>query len=97
MTPLSVKSLEQIHRVDVDARSASLKVPGLIESSGRPIRSPATGEEHRVRIEIPGGIEFAIAEVGSASTKAAGAIELDLTDSYAQFNFLYHSRTGVVR
>ena len=83
--------------VDIEARKAHLKVPGVIESSGRPIKSPATGEDHRVLIEIPGGIEFTRAEIGSASTKATGAIELDLKDSYGQFNFLYHSTTGVVR
>ena len=49
------------------------------------------------RIDIPNGIEFAQAEIASASSKtAAGAIELDLNDSYGQFNVLRHSGTGVV-
>jgi hypothetical protein len=82
--------------VDIDGRTARVKVPGVLESTGRPIKSPATGDEHRVRIDIPGGIEFTIAEIGSATTKASGAIELDLKDSYGQFNFLYHSGKGVV-
>ncbi len=82
--------------VDIEARTAHVAIPGILESTGRPIKSPATGEEHRVRIDIPGGIEFALAEIGSASTKATGAIELDLNDSYGQYNFLYHSPTGVV-
>ena len=30
------------------------------------------------------------------STKATGAVALDLTDSYGQFNILRHSGTGVV-
>jgi hypothetical protein len=50
-----------------------------------------------VRIAIPNGIEFEIAEIGSASTKATGPIALDLNDSYGQFNLLRHSGTGVVR
>lgn len=49
-----------------------------------------------MRIDIPNGIEFELAEVGSASTKASGAIKLDLKDSYGQFNKLRHSGTGVV-
>ena len=49
-----------------------------------------------VRIDIPNGIEFELAEIGSASTKATGSIELDLDDSYGQFNLLRHSGTGVV-
>jgi hypothetical protein len=49
-----------------------------------------------VRIDIPNGIEFEIAEIGSASTKATGPIDLDLNDSYGQFNIIRHSGTGVV-
>jgi hypothetical protein len=82
--------------VDIEKRRARVVIPGVLEATGRPIISPATGEEHRVRIDIPNGIEFELAEIGSATTKASGAIELDLKDSYGQFNFLYHSGKGVV-
>ena len=78
-------------------RRARVLIPGILESTGRPIRSPATGDEHRVRIDIPNGIEFELAEIGSATTKASGAIALDLDDTYGQFNILRHSGTGVVR
>lgn len=84
--------------VDVDARTARVSIPGILESFGRPIRG-ATGQEHRVRIEIPNGIEFERAEMGSATTtsRAGAAIRLDLTDTYGQFNILRHSRHGVMR
>ena len=85
------------YEVDIDARTARVSIPGVVESTGRPIKSPVSGDEHRVRIDIPGGIEFELAEIGSASTKANGAIKLDLNDSYGQFNILRHSATGVVR
>jgi hypothetical protein len=42
--------------VDLDARKARVAIPGLLESVGRPIVSPATGQEYRVRIDIPNGI-----------------------------------------
>jgi hypothetical protein len=71
-------------------------IPGILEATGRPIVSPATGDEHRVRIDIPNGIEFELAEIGSATTRATGPITLDLTDTYGQFNVLRHSGTGVV-
>ena len=83
--------------MDVEARTARVTILGLLTSTGRPIKSPATGADHRVRIDIPGGIEFASAEIGSASTKAKGRIKLDLKDSYGQFNLLNHSGGGVVR
>ena len=82
--------------VDIERRTARLSIPGVLESAGRPIVSPSTGGEHRVRIDIPSGIEFETAEIGSASTKAGGPIELDLNDTYGQFNIVRHSGTGVV-
>lgn len=83
--------------IDIEARTARVAIPGVLESTGRPIRAPHGGDEHRVRIDIPNGIEFELAEIGSASTKATGAIELDLRDCYGQFNVLRHSGSGVVR
>jgi hypothetical protein len=55
--------------VDIERRRARVAIPGLLDATGRPIVSPATGDEHRVRIDIPNGIEFELAEIGSASTK----------------------------
>ncbi len=82
--------------VDIEARTARVIIAGVLESSGTPIKSPATGQPHRVRINIPDGIEFEMAEMGSATTRSTGAIKLDLKDSYGQFNHLRHSGRGVV-
>ena len=49
-------------------------IPGVLRAEGRPIMSPVTGEPHRVRLDMPEGIEFALAEIGSASTSATGAV-----------------------
>ncbi len=83
--------------VDVDARRASFVVPGLIESRGEPIRNPVSGDEHRARIDLPHGFEYAIAEIGSGTSKSTGAIPMELTDSYGQFAELHLSTSGVVR
>ena len=84
------------YEVDLESRTAHVKIPGVMESVGRPIKSPATGEEHRVRIDIPNGIEFKVAEIGSGTTQAKAAISLDLKETYGQFNILRHSGSGVV-
>lgn len=83
--------------VDVDARRASFLVPGMIESKGEPIKNPVSGDEHRARIDLPHGFEYAIAEIGSGTSKSTGAIPMELTDSYGQFAELYLSTSGVVR
>jgi hypothetical protein len=82
--------------VDIEARIGRVRVPGVLEATGQPIKSPATGDEHRVRIDIPNGIEFELAEIGMASSKSPGPITLDLDGSYGQFNIIRHSGTGVV-
>jgi len=82
--------------VDVEARRARLNIPGLMEATGEPIRNPVTGAEHRARIDLPHGFEFRIAEVGSGTTRATGAIKLDLKNSYGQFAHLHLSNKGVV-
>jgi hypothetical protein len=82
--------------VDIEARTGRVRVEGLIEGSGKPITSPATGELHRVRIDIPNGIEFELAEIGMASCKSSGPITLDLDGTYGQFNMIRHSGNGVV-
>jgi hypothetical protein len=82
--------------VDIAKRMARVSIPGVLEASGRPIKSPATGDEHRVRIDIPNGIEFELAEIGSGTLKSDGAIALDIKDRYGQFNILRHSGTGVI-
>ena len=75
--------------VDVEARRARLNIRGLLEATGEPIRNPVTGAEHRARIELPDGFEYRVAEMGSGTSKAIGAIKLDLKDSYGQFAHIH--------
>jgi len=81
---------------DMEARTASVKIGDVLTSSGRPIKPPHGDGEHRVRIDMPNGIEFSVAEIGNASTKGTTAIALDLTDSYGQWHFMKHGPRGVV-
>jgi hypothetical protein len=83
--------------VNIERRTARIIMPGILQSSARPIRSPATGGEHRVRIDLPNGIEFEIAEIGSGTTNTTASIALDLKDTYGHFTRLRQSGSGVVR
>jgi hypothetical protein len=83
--------------VDVEGRRATLKVPGMIEAIGEPIRNPVTGDEHRARIDLPNGFEYSIAEAGRGWTKTLGAIALNLENSHAHFANLHMTESGIVR
>lgn len=83
--------------IDIDARTADLKVGDMVESAGRPITSPFSGEPSRARITLPDGFEYTTAEMGNGNTKTKGPIALDLKDSYGAFNILHMTQDGVVR
>jgi hypothetical protein len=84
-------------QVDVEARRGRVCVPGILELTGEPIRNPVTGAEHRVRIDLPDGFEFRIAEIGSGTTRSTAAVALDgLENSYGQFAHIHLSNHGVV-
>jgi hypothetical protein len=82
---------------DVEGRYATLRVSGLIEARGEPIRNPITGEAHRARIDLPDGFEYAVAEAGRGWATTSGAIALTLEDSHAHFARLHMTQRGVVR
>jgi hypothetical protein len=82
--------------VDVDKRAGRIQVDGYIDAAGEPIRNPVTGEEHRARIDLPHGFEYAIAEMGNASSTTQGPIELSMKNSYAQFAHLHLNNHGPI-
>lgn len=82
---------------DAQSRKARIVIAGVLECTARPIKSPATGAEHRVRINLPKGIEFDLAEIASGTTKTTSSIRLDLKDSYFHFNAIRQTGRGVVR
>ena len=74
---------------DREARTASIRLGDVGQTTIEPITSPATGEEHRVRIDLPNGFEFKQAEVGNtvaASASGADPLSFSFERSYAQLN-----------
>ncbi len=69
--------------VDVEARTARLSVPGVLETSLEPIKNKVTGALHRARIVLPFGKEFNLAEVASGTTRATGKVPLDFANTHA--------------
>jgi hypothetical protein len=82
--------------VDVDCRTATMNIPGLIEGRGEPIVNPVTGVAHRVRINLPSGFEYQTAEVGRGWSSTAGPVKLNLQDTHAHFANLHMTQSGIV-
>lgn len=82
--------------LDIDGRTAGLRVPGLIESRGEPLVNPVTGETHRARINLPDGFEYEVAEIGRGWSETQAPLAISLADSHAQFATLHMNQDGVV-
>lgn len=83
--------------VDVDARRGRIVVEGYIDTVGEPIRNKVTGKESRARIELPNGFEYAVAEIGSASSRTSGPVQVGFRNTYGQFAELHLNSHGIVR
>ena len=81
----------------MDARKGRFVVPGVADCRGEPIKNPVTGTEHRVRIDIPHGFEYELAEMGSGTATTHGKIQLNLKGSYGQLARLHLNNHGVVK
>ena len=82
--------------VDVEGRVGHVKVDGLVETSGEPIRNPVSGEVHRARIDLVGGFEYEVAEMGSGTARTQGPIELSWEGAYGQFAHIHLNNKGIV-
>jgi hypothetical protein len=98
-------TLEKLHEpifteidfaVDIERRRARVVVSGYIEGRGEPILNPVTGKEHRVRIDMPHGFEYSVAEIGRGWFKSTGPVKMELADSYGQFCHVDLNQNGVI-
>jgi hypothetical protein len=83
--------------IDVDARQARVFIKDYIEMTGRPIHNAVTGAESRAQIALPDGFEYAVAEIGSASSRTTGPVKVEIDDKYGQFARIHLNNDGVVR
>jgi len=82
--------------IDIDGRSARVRVPGVMEARGEPIRNAVTGAESRAQMRMPEGFEFDVAEVGRGWAKTEGAVAIEISDAHAHFAELNMTESGVV-
>lgn len=81
---------------DVEAGTARVVIPGILDAIGRPVGNRAHQSEHRLRIDAPKEIAFELAGTGGEAGRLSSPIDIDLHGTYGQFNILRHSGSGVV-
>ena len=83
--------------MDLEKRTARVRVPGLVETDVEPIRNKVTGEQSRAQICLPEGFEFTVAEVASGKTKSSADVKLNLDRTHSHLTNYDLSESGVVR
>lgn len=83
--------------IDVAGRKSTVNVEGYVKATGTPILNPITGEEHLAQIRLEKGFEYDVAEMGAGTSTSSGPINLDLRDSYGQFNEIHLNNHGVIK
>lgn len=83
---------------DLERRTARVEIPGVMSSSGRPLRNEFSGEPFHVALARPSGsFEFTYAEIGLGTTSVTGDIEMAFTDSWAHYCVHHFDQNGLVR
>ena len=83
---------------DLDNRTATAEIPGILSSQGRPIMNEFNDEPFHIAIARPSGsFEFTYAEVGLGKTTVTGDIEMAYEDSWAHWCVHHFDQNGLVR
>ncbi|MXO60824.1 DUF1326 domain-containing protein [Altererythrobacter salegens] len=83
--------------VDVEERTGRLHIAGHVDMEGTPIKNAVSGAPVRAQIWLPDGFEYEVADVGSGTSKSTAPMQIEHSDSYAQFAHLHLDSHGVVR
>lgn len=80
---------------DMDKRTAKLRVAGVLEMRGEPIKNPVTGAEHRARINLDHGFEYLTAEVARGWSDSQAPLPVSFGDTHAHFCELRLTQSGI--
>ncbi len=84
--------------VDLELRTATVDIPGVVKSSGRPIINAFNGEPFHIALVRPSGsFEFTYGEIGRGTTSVTGELEMAFEDSWALFCVHHYNQDGLVR
>jgi len=86
------------YEIDIEARTARLRIPGLIDTVGSPLINEFDGEEFHIALaRTAGSFEFTYAELGQGTATVTGPLAMELDKTYAQFCTLHYDQDGLVK
>lgn len=83
---------------DLNARRARVVIPGELETTSVPVINVATGQEHRVRLELPQGMEYHRPEIATTGVlRSTGPIKFECPPAHSSLAVVEHTQAGLVR
>jgi hypothetical protein len=83
--------------MDKEKRRARVVAPGFVETTSQPLIVPPTGEEQRVIVKMPGGMEYKEMEVAQTEVlKGTGALKFDWKETHSSLADIEHTHEGLV-
>jgi hypothetical protein len=83
---------------NLELRTATVDIPGIMRSSGKPIVNEFNREPLHIAIARPtGSFEFTYAEIGLGTTTVTGDMEMAFEESWAHFCIHHFDQDGLVR
>jgi len=85
-------------KASLEHRTASVHIPGILSSNGRPITNEFNGQPFHVALARPSGsFEFTYAEIGVGTTSVSGEMDMAFENSWAHFCVHHFDQNGLVR
>jgi hypothetical protein len=79
-------------------RTATVEIPGIMRSRGKPIINAFTGEPFHIALARPSGsFEFTYAEIGLGTTTVTGGMDMAFEDSWAHWCVHHFNQDGLIR
>ncbi|MBV9340176.1 MAG: DUF1326 domain-containing protein [Acidobacteria bacterium] len=82
---------------DLKARRATVKFGDEMETRTQPIKNVATGDEHRILVDMPSGMEYRHPEIATAAiVRSSGALKFDLSGSHSSMAIVEHTDKALI-
>lgn len=84
--------------VDLEGRTATVDIPGVVKSTGSLIINAFNGEPFHIAIARPeDSFEFAYGEIGRGTTEVTGDLAMSFEDSWVLFCVHHYNQHGLIR
>jgi len=82
---------------DLAKRHCRVVIPGELETVSEPIKDLASGDAHRILVEMPKGMEYFRPEIATTKVlKGTGAIKFDCPGAHSSLALVEQRHTGLV-